>query len=453
MTETTTSATDVKAMLRLALPVIAGQLGIMSMGLVDTAMVRSLGPEAIAAVGVGGAAYAVSFTVGLGMLLGLDRVVSVAVGAGRTQDAKAALVQALWIATGMSVVATAGMLIAAENLGRIGVDPAVVPLARDYLRVLAISVWPALVFSALRQTLQSMGDVRAASIILVVANIVNAVANWLLIHGELGAPKLGVPGSAWATVSARIFMVVAISAWAWKRGFGGAPVSWRPGGQPFAALVTLGVPAALHMLAEVGVFALATMLVARLGAVPAAAHHVVLQIASFTFMVPLGLSSAGAVLVGQAAGRGDPAGARRAGWTAVGIAVGFMAVSAVVLIVAWRLILAPFTTDPEVIALARQLLLCAGVFQLFDGAQVALGGVLRGAGNTMAAFVTNLAGHWLVGLPIGAFCAYHLELGAVGLWIGLATGLAVVGVALALVWSRVSQRIVAPYEEDLPTAA
>jgi MATE family multidrug resistance protein len=181
---------------------------------------------------------------------------------------------------------------------------------------------------------------------------------------------------------------------------------------------------------------LVTMLAARLGAVPGASHHLVLLVASFTFMVPLGLSSAGAVRVGQALGRGDAAGARRAGSMTVVVGVVFMALSAAVLTSLARPIVALFGQPSEVVELARLLLLCAGIFQVFDGAQVTLAGALRGADDTLSAMVANLVGHWAVGLPLGALLCYRFDMGVVGLWLGLAAGLAAVAAALGVVWHR-----------------
>jgi MATE family multidrug resistance protein len=162
----------------------------------------------------------------------------------------------------------------------------------------------------------------------------------------------------------------------------------------------------------------------------------VLLVASFTFMVPLGLSSAGSVRVGQALGRGDRAGARRSGTTSVAVGVAFMALSAAGLTSFARPILGLFGQPDEVVELARLLLLCAGVFQVFDGAQVTLSGALRGADDTMSAMVANLVGHWAVGLPLGALLCYRAGWGVVGLWVGLAAGLAAVAFWLGLVWRR-----------------
>jgi MATE family multidrug resistance protein len=291
-----------------------------------------------------------------------------------------------------------------------------------------------MLFTALRQALQGIGDTGAATRIALLANLVNLAGNLLLVPGLLGLPALGVAGSGWATFVSRLFMAVLLGLHAW-RAIGPLP-RWRWDRTLDLELLRLGVPAGVHMLFEGGVFVLATFLAARLGAAPAAAHHLVLLVASFTFMVPLGLSSAGSVRVGQALGRGDVVAARRSGTTAVVVGVAFMALSAALLTTLARPILGLFGQPAEVVELGRLLLLCAGVFQVFDGAQVTLAGALRGADDTMSAMVANLVGHWAVGLPLGALLCYRAGWGVVGLWVGLAAGLAAVAAGLGLVWHR-----------------
>lgn len=419
----------------LAGPVVLGQLGIMLMSLVDTAMVGRLGPAAVAAVGVGNSLYAVAFMFGLGVMLGLDRVVAFAHGAGRPEDVKRALVQGVYLATLLSVPLTAAVLLSAELLDRLGVEPAVLAGAKAYVQAVAWSLWPTLAFTAVRQALQGVGDTKMATLVLLVANVVNLGGNALFIGGGLGLPALGVAGSGWATLVSRLFMCGALALYA-RRRLGPEPLPLALDVPMLRELVRLGLPAGVQLVFEGGVFSLVTLLAAKLGAVPGAAHQIVLQVASFTFMVPLGISSAGSVRVGQALGRGEPAQALRAGWAAVALGMAFMLLSGLTLVVLARPILAIFRQPQEVVTVARQLLLCAGLFQVFDGAQVTLAGVLRGANDTLSSMVTNIVGHWLVGLPVGYALCYVAGWGTVGLWIGLATGLAVVAAALAVVWQR-----------------
>lgn len=429
--------------LALSAPVALGQVGIMTMALVDTAMVGSLGREAVGAVGVGGSLYGVALLTGIGLLLGLDREVSVAHGAGDRATAARVAGQGVWLALAVGLPLTLALRYGHGVFDLIGVAPTLRGPARDYLGVVALSLAPALVFTAQRQALQAVGDTRFATALLLAANGVNALANYALIHGHLGAPALGLRGAAWATVASRLFLLAGLAWWTRRRGLGLGASGWAPHGPTLRSLARLGAPSAVHLVFESGVFSLSTLLAARIGATSAAAHQVVLQIASFTFMVPLGISSAGAVRVGYAVGRGDGAGARLAGWSAVTLAVAFMAASAVTLVLAAGPILSVFRLDPEVTALARTLLLCAAFFQLFDGAQVSLAGVLRGLGDTVSSMVANVAAHWGVGLPLGYALAFSVGLGAVGLWVGLATGLAVTAVALTFAWHRRSRAAVA----------
>lgn len=422
--------------LALAGPIVVGHLGMMLMGIVDTLFVAPLGDRAVGAVGVGGSILGLAFLLGLGLLLGVDREVAVAHGAGRPEGVARAHAQGVILALAASVPLVAGVLFAAGHLGDLGVAPELVPAAAAWLRAAAWSLPPAYVFLALRQSLQAIGDTRAATVILLTANVVNALGNHGLIRGRFGLPALGVAGSGWATVIARVYTVAALAAWSAYRGPAMRAVGWGLHRPTMRELLRLGVPASVQLLFEGGVFSATTLLCARLGAAPAAAHQVVLQIASFTFMVPLGLSAAGAVRVGNAIGRDDSPAAARAGWSAVALAVAFMALSAVLLVVAAPLILRLFDLDGPTAALARTLLLVAALFQLFDGCQVAVSGVLRGSGDTVASMAANLVGHWFVGLPVGVALGFGCGLGAVGLWGGMATGLGVVSVALVALWAR-----------------
>jgi MATE family multidrug resistance protein len=428
--------------LSLAGPVVLGHLGMMLMGLVDTALVAPLGAHAVGAVGVGASILGVAFLLGLGLLLGVDREVAVAHGAGHREGIARAHVQGVILAGLASAPLVGAVHLVASRLHHLGVAPELVPAAAAWLRAAAWSLPSAFVFTAIRQSLQALGDTRAATLILLLANGVNVFFNVALIHGRFGFPALGVAGSGWATTIARAFTAGCLAGWSAYRGPRVHAVGWRLHPPTMRALLRLGIPASVQLLFEGGVFSLATMLCARWGAISAAAHQVVLQIASFTFMVPLGLSAAGAVRVGHAIGRDDPAAAARAGWSAVALAVGFMAFSAAFLALAAPWVLKLFSLDAPTRQLAHTLLLVAALFQLFDGCQVSVSGVLRGSGDTTASMVANLVGHWCVGLPVGIALGFELGLGAVGLWGGLATGLGVVAISLVALWSRRIGRIV-----------
>jgi multidrug resistance protein, MATE family len=210
--------------------------------------------------------------------------------------------------------------------------------------------------------------------------------------------------------------------------------------QRMSALLRLGAPAATQILLEIGAFSAATALCAKLGAVPLSGHEIALNCAALSYMVPLGISSAAAVRVGQQLGRGDPEGARRAGWSAIVIGAGFMTCSGLLFVSMPRLIARMFSPDPTVIRVGATLLMVAAAFQLFDGLQTVATGALRGAGDTRTPMFANFVAYWLIGLPLGYLLAFRMGWGALGIWIGLCIGLMIIGSALLMTWHRKALR-------------
>jgi MATE family multidrug resistance protein len=206
--------------------------------------------------------------------------------------------------------------------------------------------------------------------------------------------------------------------------------------QRIRRLISLGLPAALQLTAEVSVFALVASLIARLGAVPLASHQIALNTVSFTYMVPLGISSAAAVRVGQAIGRRDPMGARDAGNTAILLGASFMSCMSVALLVFPRLVARIYTHDPTVIRNAVILLAAGAAFQLFDGIQTVATGALRGSGDTRTPMLCHFSAYWLMGLPLGAWLCFRRHWGALGLWVGLSLSLILIGILLLIFWRR-----------------
>ena len=424
--------------IRLATPIVVAELGWIAMGLVDLAMVGRLGPAAIGAVGIGSVLCLAVVVFGIGMLLGLDTLVARAYGRGRLDECRRWLVQGAWLAVLLAVPLTLVGGGVAASLDRWGLDSAVERLTVPYFSIVLLSVLPLLLYTACRRYLQATGHATQVTAALLTANAINAAANWLLVFGNLGLPALGVDGAAWATCISRVylasFLAVAILLHA-RRSAGPWPRA-RPERRRLRHLVGLGWPAAAQVTLEFGVFAAVTALAGRLEAATLAAHQIVLNVASVTFMVPQGVGAAGAVRVGYSAGRRDPSGVRRAGWAALALGGGFMSAAAVLFVWTPHPILRLYTSDPAVIRAGVTLLLVAALFQLFDGLQAVATGVLRGLGDTRTPMVSNLAGHWIVGLPVGYVLCFGAGWGIVGLWVGLSIGLTLVGAALVLIWWR-----------------
>jgi len=319
----------------------------------------------------------------------------------------------------------------------------VVPVASGYVWASIPGVPGFLLFVVVRQTLQSLGRLRPLVIAVILANVLNLFLDWVLVFGNLGAPVLGAIGAGWASSASRLGLAGA-GLYLARDALG--PLVWpiAPGVLkvgPLLRMFRLGLPLGVQGALEFGAFGAAGLLMGLFGTIPMAGHQVALTMASLTFMVPLGVAHASAVLVGREVGRGDAPAMRRAAGAGLLIGTAFMVLSAVVFLVAPGLIASGFSDEVEVIAIAAALLPVAGVFQVFDGLQAVAAGVLRGAGDTRAPMVANLFGFWVLGVPVSALLAFRLGGGPVGLWWGLAAGLAAVALFLLL---RIRGRLFRP---------
>jgi MATE family multidrug resistance protein len=449
--------TELRPLLRLAGPVVLAEIGWMSMGLVDTIMVGRLGPAAIAATGMSSGVFTAIMIFGAGLMLGVDALVSRAAGAGRFDDCVRWLHQGVILALLVSPAVMLVTWLAFFTIDAWGLNPQIAVLAKPYLEVIALSAPPLMLYAAFRRYLQGIHVVRPVMYALVSANLVNAAANAILIYGRFGAPALGVTGSAWSTCIARVYMAaflyIAIRREHRRRGAAHPHVPFVFDVNRLRRLVALGAPAASQITLEVGVFALATALAARLDAVSSASHQIALNIVSVVFMVPLGLASAGAVRVGHAVGARDVRRARRAGWTALVLGGAVMIVLGLILFLFPVRMLSVFTTDTRVLDLGSRLLAIAAAFQLFDGTQAVTTGVLRGIGDTRTPMMMNVIGHWVLGLPVGYALCFRFAWGVVGLWIGLSIGLIFCAVALTATWIARTRHLELPPDAHAPEPA
>jgi MATE family multidrug resistance protein len=431
-----------RPLLALAWPLVLAEIGWMAMGIVDTIMVGRLpdSATAIGAVSLGSILFSTCTVFGGCLLLGLDTVISQAYGAGRIADCHRSLWNALYLCAAITpalMIVNAAM---AAGLPRFGVNPSILPQATAYIRILNWGTLPLMLYFALRRYLQGIGLVKPVMFAVVSANLVNLFGNWALIYGRLGFRAMGTDGSAWATFAARVYMVgVLIASVLYHdrvRPPGLFHVPLAPDWPLLARLLKLGIPVATQVVLEIGVFALATALIARLDPASLAAHQIALNMASLTFMVPLGISSAAAVRVGHLIGQRDPDAAGRAGWSALACGVAFMGLAAVAFLAVPKWIARLYTDDPAVIRMSVTLLAIAAAFQLFDGCQVVASGALRGTGNTRTPMLCNLVFYWFVGMPLGMWLCFRAGWGAAGLWTGLCCGLILIGSVLLAVWRQ-----------------
>lgn len=435
-------AEEVRPMLRLAVPIVLAELGWMTMGIVDTIMVGHQRDSAVAigAVSLSSILYYVVAIFGTGLMLGLDTLVSQSYGAGDLDDAHRSLINGVYLSLGLAPILM-GIVSAWEPIVRmLGIPAPLTAQAIPYLRALNWGTLPLLLYFAFRRYLQGVNLVKPVMFSLISANIVNFVGNWALIYGHLGCRAMGTVGSGWSTCWARVYMALVLTGYAVyhdvRHKTGLRRVSRRLHLPRVKELLMLGLPAASQIGVELGVFGLATMLIGKLGALPLAGHQIALNTISFTYMVPLGISSAAAVRVGQALGRRDSHAASRAGWTALTLGATFMACMALVLWLLPSYIARIYTPDPTVIRAASGLLIIAAFFQLFDGLQSVATGALRGAGDTRTPLICHLVYYWVVGLPVGAYLCFRADWGVRGLWTGLCIALILIGSTLLYAWRR-----------------
>ncbi len=431
----------------LALPVVIAEISWVTMGMVDTLMVGRISAVAIGAVSIGSSIIIFSSLLGMGVLWGLDYLVSKKFGAGDLDDCHHSLVQGIYISLFAAVILTSATYSIISLLPYSAIQIDVRIMAASYMRPTVFSIIPLLFYTTARRYLQARSIVKPITTILVLANGVNVLANYAFIFGHWGAPRLLAQGAGYATLISVTFMAGALILFIiyieQKENTGLFRTSLAIDLSRMREIISVGFPVAVQLGFEVGAFTMATLLAGMLDATSLAAHHIVLKVASFTFMVPLGIASAGAVRIGQAIGRNDGLAAIRSGRTALIFSAIFMSAAGLTFFLIPYAIMRSFTIDETVITVGTSLLAVAAFFQLFDGIQVTGAGILRGLGDTKKPMIFNLVGHWLLGIPLGYLLCFRYGGGIWGLWIGLCIGLVFVSIGLLYYWLRYEKKLAA----------
>ncbi|MHC4845038.1 MAG: MATE family efflux transporter [Planctomycetota bacterium] len=434
---------EMAAQARLALPVVVVQVGLMAMNVVDVIMVGHLPGNVatqLAAVAVGATIAWLPCAFGMGVLMALDPLVSQAVGARDDLAVARSLQRGVVLTLLLSIPIAIVLLFSESILLALGQQPEVVPVAASYARWSIFGVPAFLLFVTLRQSLQALHRMRPIVIVILLGNVVNLVLDWAFIHGHLGLPALGAVGCSIATSLGRWFMVSALLAAAWSvlapylRPLRSEVLSLRP----LLNMLALGGPIGVQVFLEMSAFGVVTVAMGQLGETQLAGHQVAINLASLSFMVPLGISAAAAIRVGHAIGRRDKAAVRTAAKVAMLAGAGVMLVSAAIFVSMPAPLARLYSPDPEVVAMAALLLPLAAAFQVFDGLQVVCGGVLRGAGDTRIPLLLYMLGFWIIGIPLCLWMAFERDMGPAGLWWGLVAALA--AVSFVLMW-RVRWRV------------
>jgi multidrug resistance protein, MATE family len=430
---------EIRATVAVAGPLAAANLAQMAMGFTNTVIVGSLGSAALAAAGLGASLY---FTVALvcsGILTAVAPLAAHAIGAGDNRRAGRVAGAGLVLAALLAVPVVAALLAANRLLVALGYEPA---LAAEIGRFLGAIAWAApgfLGFAVLRSFLVAASRSRTVMIALILCIPMNAGLNWILVFGHLGAPALGIAGSGCATGVIQWLMFTGLGSYALAAP-SLAQYRMRPslrGWDEIGRILRLGLPIGGILGLEVGVFATTGILMGLLGADALGAHQLVMNCISVVFMVPLGIAQAATVRVAVALGSGAPAAARRAGLVALALGVGYMAIMAIVLVAAPRTITRIYIdidapANRGLVGIALYLLLIAALFQIFDGVQAIAAGALRGYRDTTVPLLLAVVGYWGIGFAGGWLLAFPAGYGPIGLWSGLAVGLAAVALMLTV---------------------
>lgn len=425
---------EARPLLRLAIPIIVTQLGQMLLGTTDTVIGGRLGVRSLDAVALGNVWLVSTLMPLVGVVMGLDPLVSQAHGAGRGEEAGRAVQRALVIAAALSIPGIVAWSYTAEALIWLGQDPELAALAAEFVRVQRFSVPSFLAYNALQVYLVSRGVTRPGIVVMLLANVLNVAMGWTLTFGGLGVPALGVPGLGLATALTRVFLLLTLAGLI--VGFRLHAGAWTPWSRALferAALakqLALGVPNGITLALELWAFQFGTVIAGRIDHVALGAHAIALNLAALSFMVPMGFSIGTSARVGQLIGAGEPERAQRAAQTALKLIACYSLSAGALFAIGRRGLPALYTEDAAILALAAAVMPITGAFQLADGLQAAAAGILRGMGRPRVTLVYNLFGYFALAIPFAYFTALHTQLGLRGVWFGYAAGLTFVAMGL-----------------------
>ncbi len=423
---------QIRATLALGLPLIGAQLAHMAIHVTDTVMIGWLGAEELAAGVLGTQAFFLFFILGTGFGLAAMPLAAQAHGRDDVRGLRRAIRMGMWVILLLGAISMIPLWFTGGVLVALGQESHVAEMAQNYVRVAQWSLFPALLITVLRSYLSALEKAHVVLWATVLGALANALLNYMFIFGNLGAPRLEIVGAAVASLGTTAITFVALLIYCVKKKelerYELMVRFWRPDWRAFFELLRLGWPISATIIAEVGLFAAAAVMVGWLGAVELAAHGIALQLAGIAFMVPLGLSNAATVRIGQAYGRKDWAGLGQAGRVAVGLSIVVTLTSASLFwlfpdtLIGWYL----DKDNPDAAAVLRQgapLLAIAATFQVADGLQAVGSGLLRGLNDTKIPMFIAVTSYWIVGLPLGYLFGFVMGYGAEGVWWGLASGL------------------------------
>ncbi len=418
-----------KRNLRLALPVMFSQAGQILVQQVDNAMVGAVGTLELAAASFANSVFLVGMVIGLGFSMGLTPLVGHAFGSKKTKECASLLHNSAILNTGISVLLVIVMYSVSFFMKQMGQTNEVAELAIPYYKILVASMIPFMFFYTIKQFSEGIGNTLTPMIITLIANVVNVIVNYLLIYGKLGFPQLGLTGAGIGTLISRVVMAGLFYYIFVKRDYFKPYLTELKSSKfDFAKITRLfnvGWPIAVQVVLEVFAFVFGAIMIGWLGEVPLAAHQIGIGLASVTFMIVSGVSSATTIRVAHQYSQKNYEGLSRASYASVHLVLAFMGTSAILFVLCRNLLPLIYTSDPAVIAVASQLILMAAAFQIFDGLQVVMLGILRGLADVKHAMVIAFISYILISLPLSYLFGFTFKMGAVGVWVGLVASLVI----------------------------
>lgn len=434
----------IKETVSLASPIVVAQIGYIMMSVVDNAMVGRLGAVPLAAAALANNVFFLILVVGLGISYAVTPLVAIAVGNSEKREEGELFKHSFLINVITSIILLVIVLVASNGLKFLKQSPEVVEYAESYFRILAYSSIPLMFFQSYKQFVEGLSIMRPAMIISITANLVNVFANWVLIYGNLGFPRLELDGAGWATFISRCFMMFAMAFFVYKSGrvnkYDLSFKSFHPKLETIKKLLRLGIPSGLQYLFEIGAFAFAAVMVGWLNPESLAAHQIAINLASLTYMVAMGISSAGAVRVGNAVGVKNILEVRRSGFTALSLSIGFMMFAGLIFILFNYRLPHLYINEKIVINIAADLLIIAALFQIFDGTQAVSLGILRGLTDVKIPTIITFFAYWIIALPLAYILGFTFNFGINGIWVGLLFGLFFSGLLLSIRFNIKSKR-------------
>lgn len=423
-----------------------GQVGYIAMQVVDNIMIGGLGAVHLAAASVANSIFIIVMIMGLGISYAVTPLVAIAIGADKTHECEELFKQSVIVNSITAILLVAVTFFSSNILYYLNQPPEIIGPAVLYCRILGFSILPLMLFQCYKQFIEGLSSTRPAMIITIAANLINALFNWILVYGRYGFPKLELNGSGIATFSSRLFMALAIM-WYAKQSkvFARYDLSLkikRISIHIIRKLLNLGLPTAFQYVFEVGSFSFAVIMIGWLGTKQLAAHQIAINLASITYMAALGISSAGAIRVGNAVGQQDVTEVRKAGFTAIILGASMMFCCGILFITFRKFLPLLYISDKEVISIASVLLIIAALFQIFDGTQAVGIGVLRGLTDVKGPTIITFIAYWIVEIPVAYVLGFVFHLQVVGIWLGFLTGLIFSAIMLTLRFNKKSRHLI-----------